>query len=152
MRITILTLVTMILIASSSSSGEKPTDKEKGAPTRGSKLMVEKLKNAQTLLEGLATNDFEKITASTSELIRISKEAEFFSAHKTPMYEVHTNNFRRAAETIMQKAKDKNLEGATLAYVDMTVTCIRCHQHTREIRNTSLPLPPNRSVDSSNAE
>ena len=145
MRIAILTLISLIFIASFGLMAEQLKDKEKEAPTRGSKLMVEKLKYAQTLLEGLATNDFEKITVSARELIRISKEAEFFAAHKTPMYEVHTNNFRRAAETIIQKAKDKNLDGATLAYVDMTVTCVRCHQHTREIRATSLPLPSSRS-------
>jgi hypothetical protein len=54
------------------------------------------------------------------------------------MYEVQTNNFRRAAETLIQKAKAKNLDGATLAYVDMTVTCVRCHQYCRDIRDTKF--------------
>jgi 7-cyano-7-deazaguanine synthase in queuosine biosynthesis len=116
---------------------EQVKDKPKDTP-RPNKLMQEKLKNAQTLLEGLATNDFDKIKDCAQELIRISKAAEF-AAYKTPMYEVHTNNFRRAAETIVQKAKDKNIDGATLAYVDMTLTCIRCHEHCREVRDTSLP-------------
>jgi hypothetical protein len=62
-------------------------------------------------------------------------------AHKTREYEVHTNNFRRALEEIVKKGKEKNLEGATLGYVDMTLTCVRCHQHTREIRDARLPVP-----------
>ena len=146
MRLAILTLASMLLISTSSPSTEQTKDKEKAAPPKGNKLMLEKLKFAQSLLEGLATNNFDKIKDSAQELIRISKEAEW-SAHKTPMYEVHTNNFRRAAETIIQKAKDKNLDGATLAYVDMTVTCVRCHQHCREIRDISLPLLPSRLED-----
>ena len=51
---------------------------------------------------------------------------------------MQTNNFRRALETLTQKAKAKNLDGATLAYVDMTVTCVRCHQYCRDVRDTRL--------------
>ena len=131
MRIVLFSLAALLLLTRSGPSADKPKLDLR------SKLMAEKLKNSQTLLEGLALNDFEKIKDSARELIRISKAAEWL-AYKTPMYEVHTNNFRRAAETIIQKAKDKNIDGATLAYVDMTVTCVRCHQHTREIRDTSL--------------
>jgi hypothetical protein len=134
MRFAILVLLSLPLIVMNASSEDK-----KDLPRTG-KLMEEKLKNSQKLLEGLATNDFDKIKASADELIRISKAAEWI-VHKTPQYEVHTNNFRQAAETISKKAKDKNLEGAALAYVDMTMTCIRCHQHTREIRDTNFFLP-----------
>jgi hypothetical protein len=138
MRTVLFVLASLLILTSSGPSADKPkanpADKPKADPSN--KLMVEKLKNSQTLLEGLTMNDFDKIKGSAEELIRISKAAEW-SAYKTPMYEVHTNNFRRAAETIVQKAKDKNIEGATLAYVEMTVTCVRCHQHTREIRDTS---------------
>ena len=131
MRFALLVLTSLILFATSGSSADKPkTDLPKVNP-----LMAEKLKNAQGLLEGLATNDFNKIQKGAEELIRISKAAEW-TVHKTPLYEVQTNNFRRAAETIIQKAKAKNLDGATLAYVDMTVTCVRCHQYCREIRDT----------------
>ena len=60
--------------------------------------MAEKLKHAQTLLDGLATNDFRKITKSSDELLIISKTAEFIAAHKTREYELHTNSFRRALD------------------------------------------------------
>ena len=45
--------------------------------------------------------------------MRISK-AIGWTVFKTPEYEVQTNNFRRAAETIIKKAKAKNIDGATL--------------------------------------
>ena len=58
---------------------------------------------------------------------------------KTPRYELHSNEFRRAAEAIVQKSKEKNIDGVALAYVDMTLTCVRCHDYVREVRETRLP-------------
>src|SRR5262245_53445182 len=101
MRLAILALFTLTMATGHHTLSAQP--KEKGLP-RVNKLMEEKLKNSQKLLEGLATNDLEKIKTSAEELIRISKAAEWL-VYKTPMYEVHTNNFRRSAETIVQKAK-----------------------------------------------
>jgi len=133
MRMMLLAAVSVLLLTAPGSRADKPA---KDDPKRDP-LMAEKLKYSQSLLEGLAVNDFEKIEKSAQELMRISKAAEW-AVLKTPTYEVHTNNFRRSAEEIIKKAKAKNLDGATLAYVDMTVTCIRCHQHCREVRNTSI--------------
>jgi hypothetical protein len=95
-------------------------------------LMAQKLKESQALLEGLALNDMAKVQASAEELLRISKAAQFRKARNSGKYEFHANSFQRSAETVIEKAKAKNLDGATLAYLDMTMTCVRCHQHTRE--------------------
>ena len=120
-------------------SGDRPSGAEpKQADARKTNpLMAEKLKNSQTMLEGLALNDFDKIQKSANELMRISKAVEW-TVLKPPEYETNTNNFRRALETIIQKAKAKNVDGATLGFVDMTVTCVRCHQHCREVRDTGF--------------
>jgi hypothetical protein len=141
-----LTLATGVAPSAQENKAQpKETPKAKAVPekvpTHGSKLMQEKLKNAQKLLEALAMNEFEKITGCADELMRISKQVEW-TAIKTPQYELHTNSFRRAIETIQEKAKAKNVDGATLGYVDMTLTCVRCHQYTREVRETSLPRDP----------
>jgi hypothetical protein len=101
-------------------------------------LMIDKLKFAQRLLEGIVTNDFRKINGSAEELIRISKTAEWY-VRRTPRYEVHSNEFRRAAEDIIRSAQAKNLDGVTLAYVDLTLTCVRCHRYAREVRDARLP-------------
>lgn len=96
-------------------------------------LMKKKLEQSQKILEGIALSDFDKISAGAGELIQISKAAEW-RVLKTPQYEVHGNEFRKAAEAIIQNAKAKNLDGATLAYVDMTLNCVKCHKHVREVR------------------
>ena len=95
-------------------------------------LMAQKLKESQALLEGLALNDLAKVQASAAELLRISKAAQFRKRLSTAKYEYHANSFQRSAEAIAEKAKAKNIDGATLAYLDLTMTCVRCHQHTRE--------------------
>jgi len=105
------------------------------------RVMKDKLKNAQVLMEGMALSDFAKIQRSADELIQLSKSAEWM-VHKTPRYEVHSNDFRRAVETIYQKAKDKNIDGVALAYVDMTLSCVRCHQYVRELREARAPIGP----------
>jgi hypothetical protein len=106
-----------------------------------SKLMAAKLKHSQILLEGIAIGDFKKITRSAEELIELTKTEEWLM-HKAPRYEIHSNEFRRAAETLIYKAKDKNIDGTTLAFFDMTMTCVRCHQHVRETRDARLPNLP----------
>ena len=110
-------------------------------------LMVLKMKESQTLLEGLALNDFTKMEKSAEELLRISKEAQFRKALSTAKYEYHANAFQRAAETAIEKAKAKNIDGVTLAYLEMTQTCVRCHQHTREERIGRLGPPAGGRAD-----
>lgn len=101
-------------------------------------LMAEKLEKAKTVLEGIAVADFKKIATSAEKLIQLSKTEEWF-AHKTARYELHTNEFRRAAENLADKAQNKNLDGVTLAYFDLTMSCVRCHQYVRDVRDARLP-------------
>ena len=110
-------------------------------PSSLAKLMQEKLGSSKMLLEGIALGDFNKINRSAETLIQLSKTAEWF-VYKTARYELHSNEFRRAAETILQKARDQNLDGVTLAYFDLTMSCVRCHQYVREVRDAQAPLPP----------
>jgi hypothetical protein len=104
-------------------------------------LMMQKLKSAQGVLEGLALADFPKISRSAEELIQLTKTEEWLVI-KTPRYQMHSNEFRRAVETVLRKARDKNLDGTALAYFDMTMSCVRCHQYVREVREARLPARP----------
>jgi cytochrome c556 len=101
-------------------------------------LMHSKVKNSQALLEGLALADYGRIRRSAEELIRLSNTAEWVII-KTPQYDLHSNEFRRAAEVIVAKAKAKNLDGVALAYGDLTRSCVRCHEYVREVREARLP-------------
>lgn len=109
-------------------------------------LMRRKLTESQKVLEGIAMNDFEKISSGAEELISISKTAEW-KVLKDPQYELFSNEFRRRADQVARAARDKNLDAATLGYVEMTMTCVRCHKHVREVRRTDAgPIPMNRAA------
>jgi hypothetical protein len=103
-------------------------------------VMVDKLRHGKLLLEAIALSNFAKIQHEAEELIQLSKTAEWM-VHKTPRYEMHSNEFRRAAEVMIQKAKQKNIDGVALAYVELVLSCVKCHQHTRELRDARLPMP-----------
>jgi hypothetical protein len=123
--------------------GDKKDDRPRPRLPAGHELMRAKLKHAQAVLEGLALGDFRMIAAAADELVKVSQAAEFLNAYKSREYEVQINIFRRAAETVSKRAKDKNLDGVTLAYVDMTMTCLKCHQYTRDPKaDARLPVPP----------
>jgi len=106
-------------------------------PKKAEPLMQRKLKHAQTVLEGLAINDFDKIGDSAQELLVISKLAEW-KVVKTPRYANYSNEFQEIAEKLIKAAKEKNLDGATLAYLEMTSSCVKCHKHFREVRMVRL--------------
>ncbi len=97
-------------------------------------LMVKKLKHSQKILEGLALSDFGMIARNAEDLIAISKEAQWKTAIRSSYYEVYSNDFRRIAANLAKKAEEKNLDGAALAYVELTLSCVRCHKHVREVR------------------
>lgn len=118
------------------SHGEKP----KPEPSKLSALMKSKLENAEKVLDGVAMNDFEKIGKHAEKLIAISKELEW-KVLKTPEYELYSNSFRDNARNLVRMARDKNIDGAALAYVDTTLTCVRCHKYVREVRSARLDVP-----------
>jgi hypothetical protein len=104
-------------------------------------LMRKKLDAAQKVLEGIAVNNPNLIALNARELIEISKAVEW-RVLKSPQYELHSNDFRRSASALVEAAKEKNVDAAALAYVDLTLSCVRCHKHVREVRQTRLPADP----------
>lgn len=109
-----------------------------GEPRKDGKLhdlMERKLVASQKVLEGIALNDFDKIGKQADELIAVSKQTEW-RVLKTPQFELYSNDFRRIADDLAKNAKDKNLDGAALSYVELTLTCVKCHKHVRDTRHT----------------
>jgi hypothetical protein len=96
-------------------------------------LMHSKLKHSQKVLEGVAVGNFDEIADNAEELISISKQAEWYVS-KSPQYEMRSNEFRRTAEQLIKDARAKNLDAAALDYVELTMTCVKCHKYGRETR------------------
>lgn len=96
-----------------------------------SAFMKAKLVHAEKTLEGLVKEDFE-LVAKHSQAISLLCEDESWMVLKTPEYQARSNEFRRSVNAITEAARKKNLEAATLAYVDATLKCVSCHQHVRQ--------------------
>jgi cytochrome c556 len=103
------------------------------AQNRLSEFMQAKLTHSEKTLEGLAKGDFELI-AKHSQAISLLCVDEQWSVLKTPEYQERSNEFRRNVDAITNAARKKNLEGATLAYVNATLNCVSCHKYVREAK------------------
>ncbi len=119
-------LFTLVLLAATlAASLAQP---QRGLATK--EFMREKLELSQRVLEGIALENFDLIVAKSEKLSAMSKEATW-QVFQNPDYERHSINFRRSVDALTKAAKDKNLDGATLAYVRVTMNCVECHKFVR---------------------
>ena len=98
------------------------------SPTK--EFMRQKLEHTQRVLEGIALEDFELIANHTRKLSAMSQAASW-RAFDNPEYARHSETFRRNVDALNQAAVDRNLDGATLAYVKVTMSCVECHKFVR---------------------
>lgn len=114
-----------------------------------SKFMRVKLSSSQQVLEGLVTEQFKLIRDGGQKMMLMSMAAEW-QVIRGPVYEQDSAEFQDAAEQLVKMAQEKNIDGATLAYLRLTMTCINCHKHVRASKVTSndqLPLEFKKSDD-----
>jgi hypothetical protein len=101
-------------------------------------FMRGKLIHMQKVLEGITTEDYDLIRKDANQLVLLSHATEW-RVLMTPEYQQHSAEFRRAAQSIVDGAKKKNLDGASLAYVDTTMKCVTCHKYVRSVKMASVP-------------
>lgn len=122
-----LTLVTgaastLILGAADPSTSQIPETKV---------LMRAKLSSSQKVLEGLLAEDYTLIAEGAKEMKRISEAAEWPRV-RDAVYEHHATEFRRQCIKLESLAQSTNHEGASFTYLQMTTTCITCHNYVRD--------------------
>lgn len=103
--------------------------------------MRAKLQHAQKVLEGLTLEDYDLISDNAQKMSLLSNAAQW-QVIQTPEYVRRSGEFRRATDALTAAAKRKNLDGATLAYVRMTIRCVECHKYVRSVRHARLERPP----------
>lgn len=135
---TVFGIATAAILISPSLEGRAQEPQEPQILNRGltkelNDLMRRKLDNSQKILEGIALSDFDTIAKSAEDLIVISEQAQW-QVLETPEYRAHSSNLRRTAGVLIEKSKEKNVDGTVLAYLDLTMTCVKCHKHLRDAR------------------
>ena len=94
------------------------------------KFMRAKLDLSQGILEGLVTEDFATIEKNAKSL-QVLSIAEEWNVSNDPIYVQHSKDFRQTVAQISKMAAAKNIDGASLSFVQMTLSCIECHRFVR---------------------
>jgi hypothetical protein len=94
-------------------------------------FMELKLEHSKSILEGLATEDYQMIATGAQRLTALSLES-VWNVHTTQRYLDQSADFRRALLVISEAAHEENLDRAALGYVNMTVQCMECHRYLRK--------------------
>ncbi|QDU30479.1 hypothetical protein ETAA8_56190 [Anatilimnocola aggregata] len=122
----------------------KPRIMDENEPTI-SKFMRAKLQHSQKLIEALALEDYGTMAKSAQEMSLLTR-AEQWQLLQTPDYLFESDAFRRSADEMMAAAKEKDLDRAALAYVDMTMKCVKCHKYVRHTKMAAIPNPGKASI------
>lgn len=132
-RITLVPIVLgMIALSVLAARTAAPAAAQDHKRTR-SEFMRQKLEFSKNLLEGLAIENYEIIGKNAKALKLLSEAAEWEvpTIPNATDYIAFTTDFQRIADDLSKQAKEKNIDGATLAYVRLTMNCVQCHKFVR---------------------
>ena len=96
-------------------------------------LMQAKLSSSKRVLEGLLRRDFDRIATAAREMKRISKATEW-PRQRDEVYEHFSTEFQRQCNQLEAQANELNHSGVKFTYLQMTSTCINCHEYIRDSR------------------
>lgn len=88
--------------------------------------MNAKLTGSKSILEALAKGDFDKLESEASQMRLIGK-LEGFVRRTNPDYKTQLHTFDLANQELVRQAKRQNVEGAALAFNQLTTSCVACH-------------------------
>jgi hypothetical protein len=118
----------------SATAGEKkPRKDKKKEDDKASTWMKRKLEHSQKILAGLTKEDFAVIEKSAEALRVVGYLASWDSAD-LPEYRRQVRYFEDANKELLRQARNKNLTGATLAYTQLTQSCVQCHVVVRDAK------------------
>ncbi|MFM7039129.1 MAG: hypothetical protein ACKO2L_15565 [Planctomycetaceae bacterium] len=104
---------------------------EQDEPRKGlSKFMRQKLEASSTVLEGLCTEDLELVTKGSKVLLQMSHE-ERWRVSAEMFYRRYSNEFSAAVEELLKESEDEDMDGTSLAWVNVTMKCLKCHEWVR---------------------
>ncbi len=98
-----------------------------------SEFMRRKLELSKNVLEGLSLEQYPMIEKNAKALKVLSQAAEWEvpTIPNATDYVALTSEFQRYADDLAKAAKQGNIDGATLAYVKLTMNCVQCHKYVR---------------------
>jgi hypothetical protein len=143
MRNTTITICLAAMVFSVTSSTVGFAQQDDSIKNNVATFMRAKLAQAQKVLEGLTTENFNEVAKSSQEMSLLSQAAQW-QVIQTPEYARRSAEFRREADALTDAARKKNIEAATLAYVKVTINCVECHKYVRSVKQARVDNPSSR--------
>jgi len=123
-----------VAVAAWLGAGSMPAaDTPATQPDQVAGFMRAKLAHSQNVLEGLTVEDYDLIDKGAQQL-SLASEAASWQVLLTEDYARHSADFRRSCDGLRKAARDRNLDGAVLAWMDVTLKCVQCHKYVRDVR------------------
>ena len=124
-RLTLGSIIVLSLLAAFSLAAEKD-DQEKP-----SFWMQKKLGYSESILKGLVNRDFDQIAKNARSMSALT-QIEKWVRGNTPEYRAQLHVFQDSNQQLIRMADKKNLDGAALAYVQLSLSCVNCHKIVRD--------------------
>ena len=105
-----------------------------------------KLFYAQGILEGITTENYPLIATNAYKLKHFSQSPSW-DLRKAPEYRRLTTDFQRSVDAVARAADKRNVDGATVAYFQLTTSCVTCHKYLRGSEMSSLTTKPETEID-----
>lgn len=98
---------------------------------KASLWMQLKLGATQKILEGMTRGDYESIEKHANAMQSVG-HLEGWVRSDMPEYRAQLRAFDHANGAIVRAAQDKNIDGVTIAFAQLTISCVQCHKVVRD--------------------
>ena len=119
-----LAILLVVIAGGSSSSAQTP---------RLNKVMRAKLDHTQSILEAVVTSNWQQLDRETRELARATRDPAW-TVLNLPEYVRHSEAFLRATDDLIEAAKLRDLEAASLGFISLSTSCVSCHRYIARAR------------------
>jgi hypothetical protein len=109
------------------------TSKKAATPPSKSTLqefMASKRFHMGELFDGVLNKNFEQAAEKAKVLMMLSKASTWHQIDSED-YKRHSNLFQESLRFFIEKAEAKSVEGVSLGYVRLAMSCMHCHHEVR---------------------
>jgi len=132
MRKSLTTLATLTLMTATLALHPARGGDEQAKEKEPSIWMKQKLVASQNILAGLTKADFGAIEKNAQSMLVVGYLEKWVRA-ETPGYQNLMKDFEYANKSMTLAARERNLDGATIAYLQLTISCVNCHKIVRDV-------------------
>ncbi|MCA9191979.1 MAG: cytochrome c [Planctomycetales bacterium] len=100
---------------------------------RSGAFMRLKMEPAKNVLEGIALGNFQMIRQNAEEIRKLTLD-EGWMVKQTQQYRAESEKFQKAMLLLSRAAKEEDLDACVLAYMQVTMNCVRCHELLRDAK------------------